>query len=180
MKAAPNRRTTLPRLFSLIPLALVSACSQQDAASPLPQEIHGMKLVRVSSGQEAAAMIARLHRKQVAPAESYIGHYGSGPVHGMLYVSRFESEEQAQSVLMDMSTRFGEGSSGFGHHKTFSIDGRQIHLALGQGQVHFFFTRGAYLSWLGVAPGMERAALAQLLELEVERIPSTDSLLSDL
>ncbi len=139
-----------------------------------------MKLVRVDAGQDAAAMIARLHGKEVAPAESYIGHYGSGPAHGMLYVSRFQSEDAAELVLTDMATRIGPGSSGFGHHNTFTIDGKEIHLVLGQGQVHFFFAKGAYLSWLGIAPGMERTALAELLGVEVGRIPSTDSLLGGL
>lgn len=145
---------------------------------PLPPEIGGLELVQVISGPEAVAMTERLHGKAVAPSETHIGRYGTGSTHAMLYVSRFGSGQEAESVLADMSTSIGEGSSGFGHHKQFASGGSEIHVVLGQGQVHFFFVRAADLYWFGMAPGMARAGLAQLLDMALEELPTLDSLLS--
>lgn len=145
---------------------------------PVPQKIHGMELIREISGKAAAGMIARLHGKDVAPAESRIGHYGAEPPHATLYISRFESEEQAQSLLVDMSLRIGEGSSGFGHHEHFDVKAKEIHLVLGQGQSHYFYAEGAHVFWLGIDPRMARAGLAELLEVDVDKVPTLESLLS--
>lgn len=145
---------------------------------PLPPEIGGLELVHVISGPEAVAMTERLHGKAVAPSDTHIGRYGTGSTHAMLYVSRFGSGQEAESVLADMSTSIGEGSSGFGHHKQFASGGGEIHVVLGQGQVHFFFVRAADLYWFGMAPGMARAGLAQLLDMALEDLPTLDSLLS--
>jgi len=182
---SPHVLHSTPRWFGLLILAVVaSACAQQESASrqasasPLPNLLHGMELVQASAGRDAAAMIERLHRKDVAPDQTYIGHYGTGPSHAMLYVSLFESEDEAESVLEDMSTDIGEGSSGFGHHGTFAVDGTEIHLVLGQGQVHFFFVKGVNLTWLAMVPEMARVGLAQLLEVGAEAVPPLDSLLA--
>ncbi len=160
-----------------VAVALVAACAKQESAAPLPPELSGMKLVRVTTGQGAAAMIARLHGKDVAPAESHIGYYGGGAMQAVLYVSRFASDEEARSQLAAMSDRIGAGSSGFGHHAQFTIDAREIHLVLGQGQVHYFFTEGSDLSWLAMRPDLARAGLAELLDVELERVPSLEQLL---
>jgi hypothetical protein len=173
---------TLRRVFVvLLGMAIFDiGCSKEQTASPLPEELHGLKLMNQFSGQEAAARIARLHGKDVAPEESYIGHYGTGPGHAMLYVSGFEFEEQANALLAAMSLRIGDGSSGFGHHKQFEVDGREIHMVLGQGQVHYFFARGRYVYWLGVAPGMAQIALAELLDVATEKVPTLEGILSEL
>ena len=132
------------------------------------------------TGEEAARAGARLHGKSVAPVESFIGHYGLGPSHAMLYISGFDSEDEAQSLLNDMSKRIGKGSSGFGHHQQFSVKGKVIHIVLDQEQVHYFFAKGKYLYWLGMVPDMARFGLAQLLEVDVSEIPTLESLMSNL
>jgi hypothetical protein len=173
-----NRRTIFGLSGLLIFLALAVSCSKQETASPLPPELHGMELVKETAGQAAETMIARLHGKDVAPTESYVGHYGDGPRHAMLYVSRFESVDQAQSLLRNMSSRIGKGSSGFGHHQQFDVDGTEIHLVLGQGQVHYFYAKERLLFWLGMVPDMARAGLAQLLKVDVDKVPTVESVLS--
>jgi hypothetical protein len=175
-----KRRTTVSLLGILISVALAAACSKEETASLLPPQIHGMELVNETTGQAAVAMIARLHGKGVAPIESYVGHYGTGPRHAMLYASRFESVEQAQSLLVAMSSRIGKGSSGFGHHHQFDVDGSEIHLVLGQGQVHYFYAKGRSLFWLGMPPEMARVGLAELLEVDADKVPTVESLMSNL
>jgi len=180
-KTKVNRGITVGLSCMLISVTLAFACSTKpETASPLPPEIEGMKLANEVTGEMAAAMIARLHGKDVAPTESYIGHYGTGSRHAMLYVSRFESEEQARSLLKVMSLRIGKGSSGFGHHRQIEVTGREIHLVLGQGQVHYFFAKGRSLYWLGIDPRLARAGLAQLLEVDVDKVPTVKSILRSL
>ena len=162
----------------LISFNLASACSGQETNSPLPPEIRGLPLVQVISGEDAVRMTERLHGKAVAPSETHIGRYGTGSTHAMLYVSHFDSDQEAESVLAAMSASIGDGSSGFGHHEQFSIDRRGVHMVIGQGQVHFFFVRTADLFWLGMDAEMAREGLAQLLGVAAEDVPALESLLS--
>ncbi|MFQ6673486.1 MAG: hypothetical protein ACE5GH_01720, partial [Fidelibacterota bacterium] len=143
---------------AIIILSFGQGCSKEESRTPLPQAIHGMSLERQLTGAEAKARIGRLHGKEVAPVASYVGHYGAGPDHAMLYLSKFASEMKAQDMLRKMSESIGEGSSGFGHHTKFAVKNRDIHLVLGQGQVHYFFPRGKYLYWLAINTGMARFA----------------------
>ncbi|GBD93228.1 hypothetical protein BMS3Abin05_00811 [bacterium BMS3Abin05] len=172
----------ITRIFKwsvLIGVLITLGCSRGNTGNPLPQEIQGLKLLKSTSGPEAAAMIARLHGKKVAPSENFIGHYGTGPNHIMLYVSRFKSKDKAQNLLNSMSKHIGKGSSGFVHHLTFDVDGNTIHIVLGQGQVNYFFRKGKNLYWLGIGADMARSGLAQLLKVDVEKIPTLNSLLSN-
>ncbi len=167
------RRTGL--LLPSIVVALAAACSPPEAASdsgfPLPVEIQGMQRVRVVEGADAKAMIGKLHGKDLAPLDSYVGHYGEGPTHTMLYTSRFEDAAAASEALEDMSSEIGEGSSGFSHHMTMDVAGRLVHLVLGQGKVHFFFVDDTRLSWLAIEPSMARGGLAKVLGVEPTAVP---------
>lgn len=168
------RRTGL--LLPTLVVALAAACSPPEAAPdsafPLPAEIQGIRRVRVVEGAGAQAMIGKLHGKDLAPLASYVGHYGDGPTHTMLYTSRFEDAAAASEALDDMSSEIGEGSSGFSHHMTMDVAGRLVHLVLGQGQVHFFFVDDARLSWLAIEPSMARGGLAKVLGVEPTAVPS--------
>lgn len=162
-------------LLSALPVAL-AACSPPEAAPdsavPLPEEIQGMRRVRVTEGAEAQAMIRKLHGKEVAPLAGYVGHYGEGPTHAMYYTSLFDDEAAANESLETMSSKIGEGSGGFSHHLTMDVAGRPVHLVLGQGRVHFFFVDGTRLSWLAIDPPMARGGLAQVLGVEMTAVPS--------
>ncbi|MFV1988498.1 MAG: hypothetical protein ACC682_14550 [Gemmatimonadota bacterium] len=164
------RRTSLLLSTLVVAVALVAACSPPEAARdsdfPLPAEIQGMRRVRVVEGAEAQAMIGKLHGKDIAPLASYVGHYGEGPTHTMLYTSRFEDAAAARETLEDMSLEIGEGSSGFSHHMTMDVAGTLVHLVLGQGKIHFFFADDANLSWLAIEPSMAGGGLAKLLGAE--------------
>ncbi len=112
----------------------------------------------------------------MAPTENYIGQYGTGAQQAVLYVSRYEDQQQAHAQLAAMSARIGAGSSGFGHHRRFVVSERDVHSLLGQGQVHFLFVTRHDLVWLAVAPPLARAGLAELLEMPVDAVPPMDSL----
>jgi hypothetical protein len=166
-------RASLSPLIALLTSATLWACSGQTSeaptadvdAGPLPLMIQGMLRVDVMAGQVAADMLGRMHGEEVAPTESYVGRYGSGTGSATLYMSRFARAETADSLLNEMSEKIGEGADGFEHHQRFEEAGREIHMVLGQGQVHFFFARGEELIWLGIDPDLARPGLAEILAL---------------
>jgi hypothetical protein len=124
------------------------------------------------SGGEAAETIAEMHGQGVAPDESWVGFYQSGEVVARLYVSRFESADASGEQLTAMSERIGGGSSGFGHHGTFLVEDNRIHIVFGHGLVHYFYAQEQDLVWLSVNGDLARRALAEVLETEVDSIPT--------
>lgn len=164
----PSR--VLPVIAFLMSAAL-SACSGQESDAPavsaentpLPLVIQGMLRVDVLEGPQAADMLGRMHGEEVAPIESYVGRYRSDAGNATLFLSQFASQATADSLLNEMSESIGEGSDEFEHHTRFEAGGSQIHMVLGQGQVHFFFARDDELLWLAIDPPFARPALAQVL-----------------
>jgi hypothetical protein len=146
--------------------------SDADAGSEfLPDQIHGLPLVESESGDAAAGMIARLHQASVAPTESHIGVYATEGLRAVFYVSRFASVVEADSQLSLMSYRIADGTPGFGHFRSFDVGGTSVGQVFGNGQVHYFYTDDADLKWLAAPPPLARAAVAELMEVDVELIP---------
>lgn len=167
-------------MVALALAAAPAACSNRQpspepsealTASLLPMAIHGMPLVTVTTGADAEALIRRLHGKDVAPIESYVGQYAGGGAEATLYVSRFKGAALADSVLARMDRSIGAGNRTFAHHTRFEVDGVEVHGVLGQGQVHLFFARGPDVTWLGIDRGMARVGLADLLGVDPDEVP---------
>lgn len=94
--------------------------------------------------------------------------YRSATGNATLYLSRFASDEGADSLLNEMSESIGEGRGEFAHHARFEAGNSEIHVVLGQDQIHFFFARENELAWLGIDPALARPGLAQVLGLAEE------------
>jgi hypothetical protein len=156
-------------------LALTSAaCSDRPATNGselLPAQLHGLQLVESHSGEEAAATIADLHKQDVAATETEIGIYGSEEMRAELYVSVFQSTDEAATQFEAMVDAITAGVPGYGHHTHFDVEERDVHIVFGDGKINYFFGEGERLSWLGANPTIARAALADLLEVDVNLIP---------
>jgi hypothetical protein len=155
-------------------MAVLGAACQRgdtDGAAPLPRALHGLELGDVRTGDSAAALIGRLHGKDVSPRESYVGYYGPPEMRGVLYLSRFDEEQTAQLQLAAMADRIGSGSAGFGHHTQFVIGETVVHSVFGFAEVHYFFAEETDVAWLSMPPQIARAALAELMEVELDSIP---------
>ncbi len=163
-------------LSALIPLAAACAGSGGSAAddSPLPAEIHGLQLREEHAGDEAAAILERMHEQDVAPTQSYIGHYGTDAMGAMIYVSRFASAEEADSQQVAMASGIGRGSGGYGHHQRFRVTGTRVDMVFGFGRIHYFYTQGEHLMWLGTHPSLARAALAELMGVPLDSVPTVE------
>lgn len=166
------------RALALATLVAIAACSERgrntETEIALPEAIHGLPLIEEHSGEDAVAMIRRLHGEDVAPDETRIGIYGPEDLRTVLYVSRFPTESEARSQLEDMTSRLSEGARGFGHHNQFDVKSKQVHSVFGQGQVHYLFADGEELKWLAVPPRLARPALAEVLGVPVGEIPGLD------
>lgn len=172
-----TRSTMLSRSLGVLVILALGAvgCSDRPATEGtelLPGQLHGLQLVEAKSGQEAAGMIARLHRQDVAPRASEIGVYEVEGIRAELYVSVFQSAEEAKTQFEAMVAAINEGASGYGHHTHFDVTGRDVHIAFGDSRINYFYADGERVTWLGVQqPMIARAALAELLSVEVDSIP---------
>jgi hypothetical protein len=167
------RRRIRTVLYTAIAAMAASSCQRgdPDVASPLPSDLHGLELGEVRTGTAAAALIGRLHGKDVSPRESYVGYYGPPEMRGVLYLSRFDDEQTAQTQLAAMADRIASGSAGFGHHTQFVVGETAVHSVFGFGQVHYFFAEEYDVTWLSMPPQIARLGLAELLEVEPDSIP---------
>jgi hypothetical protein len=169
-------RHTRYAIYALV-AALLAGCAAEEAEAPLPESIHGMALAESHSGSEAAEILVEMHGAEVVPPENYIGHYGTEDMGAVLYISRFDTEAAADSLLVAMATRIGPGSSGFGHHASFDAADHLVHMVFGHGQVHFFYAEAEDLVWLAVDARLARPALAELLKTATDSIPSFEEVM---
>jgi hypothetical protein len=170
----------LKSITPVLRVTLAVGCAGEAAdegASPLPDAIHGLALIESHSGSEAAEILVEMHGAEVVPPENYIGHYGTEDMGAVLYVSRFETGAAADSFLVAMATRIGPGSSGFGHHSSFTAVDHLVHMVFGHGQVHYFYADAEDLVWLAADPRIARTALAELLETATDSIPTMEEIM---
>ena len=158
---------------ALVTAALSSAaCAGSDAGeAPVPEEIHGFPLAEVKTGEDAAAVLERMHGKQVAPEQNWVATYGPEEMSTTLYVSRYESAETATSELARMAACVDGEGTGFGHHAQFKVAGLAVHSVFGRGQIHYFYAKDRDLVWLGMVPMLARVGVAQLLNVPPDSIP---------
>lgn len=163
---------TARALAAAVPL-FVAACSNgdSDTVSPLPATLHGMQLQATHQGDEAAQILQSLHGQPVGSEQSWVGIYGPMNMATAVYVSRFESPEDAEAEMEAMVARIDSGTVAFGHHTSFRQGDRTVHSAFGQGQVNYFYQRDAELWWLGAHPMIARPAVAELLGIPTDSVP---------
>lgn len=150
-------------ILFLAPLILYTACSSADV--PLPQAIGSLRLEKVQSGEEARREIDRLHGKQIDFLRGYIGTYVAENGRGQLWVSEHGSENEAAGAVenMDRSMKQGKQQS-FWHFRKIMIEQRPVYLAVGMGQVHYFFQKGGRVIWLAVDPPLAKEAIRDVLK----------------
>lgn len=157
-------------------LLLLAACGGQQPPvadeAALPSALLDLALIERVSGDDARTLIAHLHPGPLAPAESDVGFYASDAYRAVLYVSRFGSADTAYAQLAMMARLIARGRGGFGHHVESEVGGVMVHATLGQGRVHYFYSREAELVWLAADPPVARNLLAELLQVPVDSLPA--------
>lgn len=147
----------------LITMEPCFAAAEGGAVVRLPQSIAGMELVQAIEGDEAAAIIDRLHHGTVSTRANAIGEYEGGGRSATYYVSLYDDSGQAVQAMEDMAAVMSGGGHGFSHLMKRTADGEEFYMALGQGQAHYFFARGAELVWLAVDMEVAEGAVKEVL-----------------
>ncbi|MDO9584819.1 MAG: hypothetical protein Q7J24_17195 [Desulfomicrobium sp.] len=166
--SAPLRRIAGKHFFLVACLLFMVTAPVRVAAVPtaavnLPQAIAGMELVRAIKGDEAAAIIDRLHHGTVATRANAIGEYEGGGRSATYYVSLYDDPRQAVQAMEDMAAVMSAGGHGFSHLMKRTAEGLEFYMALGQGQAHYFFARGEELVWLAVDMEVAEGAVKEIL-----------------
>jgi hypothetical protein len=119
-----------------------------------------MRLEKVQSGEEARREIDRLHGKQISLRRGYIGTYLAQNGSGQLWVSEHNSEREATEALEKMAHGMKQGKQKqFWHFRQVMIEQHPVYLAVGMGQAHYFFQKGAKVIWLAVDPALAKEAI---------------------
>jgi len=133
--------------------ATIPSCAQKPS-TPLPTKLKSLRLQSTVQGEAAEAVINRLHNKEVSSKDSYIGYYRGQGAKAVLYISEFQSQQEAEALLVAMRDRIKTGSRVFGHFRRMSERGLTVYSVLGLGQVHYFYRQGRFLIWLAVDPAV--------------------------
>jgi hypothetical protein len=145
-----------------IVVALILLAAPGIAASALeaPQELAGLPLAHSQQGAEARGEIERLHGKGIPIKDGFVAHYGTQPPVAMLYVSQAQDEKVARQQVEQMTTRIRASNGPFTNLRESVRFGMTVYSTLGQGQVHYYFRRGAVVVWVAADPTIAQQALA--------------------
>ncbi len=129
-------------------------------ALPIPNELAGLPLAHSQKGSEARAQIERLHGKSIPIKDGYVAHYGTQSPVAMLYVSQARNEGVARQQVEQMTMRIQASNGPFTHLRESTRFGMTVYSTLGQGQVHYYFRRGATVVWVAADTIIAQPALA--------------------
>lgn len=166
-------RATFRPLFSGLAVAMllvltttpIMAEQTKSTAAPefIPRTIAGMDLVELIDGAEAAAIIDRMHRGNVATKANFIAKYQGAPGSAAYYVSLYDDPSRAVDDMEEMAVIMAKESHGFSHLMRREKNSTVFYMALGQGQAHYFFARDIELVWLAVDVDVAEKALEEVL-----------------
>ncbi len=162
-----TRIMRLPMSMSVLLLTLLvliaAQASEQPLDSALPAVIAGMEITERISGEEAARIVNRMHRGEVATQANFIGHYQGGGNRAAYYISLYESPDQAEGAMESMAAVMKQEGHGFSHLMKRTEQGTDFYMALGQDQAHYFFARDNELAWLAVDIPVAETAVKEIL-----------------
>ncbi len=129
-----------------------------------PARMAGLELRHSSQGEEAIAEISRLHGKEIEMKNGYVARYESDRTKATLYISEFESENQARQQIELMKKKIEKGSKGFAHFRELEVEERTLYLVLGFGQIHYFYLDPNRVIWLAADPSVAELVLKAALK----------------
>jgi len=156
-------------LLITITLGLLIACGQGvQHDTPLPDTIQNMQLQEVIQGEEANAIVTKLHQKRVTTRESVIGRYQDNQYDATLYITMYQHPDSALRDLEQMARRIRDpeigGKMGFQHVRELPSYGENVYMALQNRRAHYFYVVGENLYWLDANPNVGMASLEELLK----------------
>jgi hypothetical protein len=133
----------------------------------VPAKLAGLQIVRLYEGKEALAIVSKMHRESVTTENNTIGVYVGPEGSATLYLTIYPAAGDAQLSEQRMGQRIAEGDSGFTNFQRMMVNGKQVSVCVGLGQVHCFFSHGSRLYWLASDFGVARDVLKDLMAQSV-------------
>lgn len=145
------------RAAALATLAvLLAACGR----TIVPPRLGGLQRTRVLSGRKAVALVARMHGREVAPADTTIAEYGRDGIL-RVWVSRYDDGATAQGEFRLMLQGMRSGATPFSRPtEDRRTPGRWT--TVGNGQHHVFWVSDDTLYWLEGDPRIVFQAAEEL------------------
>lgn len=126
----------------------------------IPTELAGQPLTSHVEGPDAIAAVARLHGVSFLVTDAEIATYGNGLA--TIWRSGTLDAATAADQVERMRERIAAGGSPF--DPPHPVRGRPgVYATFGMEQKHFFFSRGASVWWVTVAPSLAGDTLAEVL-----------------
>jgi len=160
MATCRNMRIVAGFAFLVFFLSAYAQAAQLEPA----KTVGTLRLVHALRGKEALQAIDRLHGKGLAGSDAYVAHYERDGLVAMLYVSRPARSSMTGAQLEKMAAGIRAGKTPFTHLKSSERNGMTVYSALGQGQIHYFYRRGADVIWIAADPPVAREVLEFLLQ----------------
>lgn len=123
----------------------------------------GLEYVHGLRGKDALQELSRLHGKELAATDGYVAHYERNGSAAMLYASRTYFSFLAERQLQRMADRIRKGNTPFYHLKSYERSGATVFSALGEGQINYFYRRGADVIWIASDPAVAKEVAENLL-----------------
>ena len=128
----------------------------------IPETLGALKLVRSMQGTEALREFSGLHNNEFPLTGGYRADYSDGAHTATLWVAQTSDSAAAAALTNDMAKKISAGNAMFQNLQALSINGRQLFVADGQGQQHYFFANGNRVVWLATDPPLAARALHEL------------------
>jgi hypothetical protein len=151
--------------YSLFALVLLEVGCTGKKEIQVPESIEEKKMTKLIYGEEAINVIDELHGLDVAPEENIIAEYGENPK-DLLYISRYNTKEQATESLQLMINKMIETDEGpFTHIRTLPDYEDSVYISIGMGAIHYIYRSTKYILWLQTYQEIGRELPSELLDL---------------
>ena len=132
----------------ILSILFITNCSKE--INYFPENIHNLQLVKLVEGEEAKNFVDKLHFQDVATNKNQIGFYKNDGDDALIYISFYDSEDEALEDEKKMTEKISPENSIFIAGKYIDFNGRKIYRTFGMGQAHYVFSHENALIWVSV------------------------------
>ncbi len=143
------KRTT----FLILLASLLLGCNQP--SSPVfKEEIGGLKLVRLITGEDALLAINKLHGQEIDVVSGMIACYQGEKEKATIWLSESASENDAIQQTAGMVRKMRDSiKTPFSNYAEIDRSGVKIYSFMGMGQQHYIFRVKTSIYWISANPG---------------------------
>lgn len=125
------------------------SCNHRDSPA-FPGQLNDYQRTRIITAEEASRIINRLHENPVAARRNEICLYENDHGQVMIYVSYYESPNDAEQEWQRMIDKISVQNSVFIEGTVFLSGRTSVYRCFGLGQTHYVFAKGNRLFWLSL------------------------------